>query len=146
MPDPAVQNYKNHSRYVVGYHGLTFFILVINLVWSLYALIRTFSPDSVVRLLLALGLLLLFFYARRFVLTVQDRVIRLEMVLRLNQLLPADLKPRVSEFTLGQLIALRFAGDEELPGLARKVLTEKLTDRNAIKRLVKNWKADFLRV
>ena len=47
--------------------------------------------------------------------------------------------------TVGQLVALRFASDEELPELARKVLDEKLTDRKAIKKMVRNWQADFLR-
>ncbi|HEX6463482.1 MAG TPA: DUF6526 family protein, partial [Vicinamibacterales bacterium] len=65
--------------------------------------------------------------------------------LRLRQLLPPDLAPRVEEFTVGQLIALRFASDAELPGLARKVLDEKLEDRKAIKMLIKNWKGDVLR-
>jgi hypothetical protein len=76
---------------------------------------------------------------------VQDRVIRLEMRLRLQQVLPANLRERIPEFTVSQLVALRFASDDELPGLARKVLEEKLTDRKAIKRLVQNWQADLLR-
>jgi len=60
-------------------------------------------------------------------------------------LLPADLQPRMGEFSVGQLISLRFASDAELAVLARKVLDEKLTDRKAIKQMVKNWKADELR-
>ena len=75
----------------------------------------------------------------------QDRVIRLEMRLRMQQLLPADLRPRIPEFSVGQLVALRFASDQELPELARKVLDEKIEDRKAIKKLVKNWQPDFLR-
>ena len=77
--------------------------------------------------------------------TVQDRVIRLEMRLRLVELLPADLKPRIPDFTVAQLISMRFASDAELPALARKVLDDKLTDRKAIKQLVKDWQADNLR-
>ena len=67
------------------------------------------------------------------------------MRLRLQQILPADLKPRILEFTKNQLIALRFASDAELPQLARKTLDENLTDRAAIKKLVQNWQADELR-
>jgi hypothetical protein len=63
----------------------------------------------------------------------------------MRALLPADLQPRISEFTVKQLVALRFAGDEELPGLARKVLDEKIQDQKAIKKMVRNWRADYQR-
>jgi hypothetical protein len=76
---------------------------------------------------------------------VQDRVIRLEMQLRLQQLLPQDLRPRMREFTVNQLVSLRFASDAELPALARKVLDEKLNDRKAIKKLIRDWQPDYLR-
>jgi hypothetical protein len=91
------------------------------------------------------ALLLLALYARTFALTVQDRVIRLEMQLRLQNLLPADLHPRIPEFTTSQLVALRFASDSELPDLARKVLAEKLSERKAIKQLIRDWQPDNLR-
>jgi hypothetical protein len=76
---------------------------------------------------------------------VQDRVIRLEMRLRLERLLAPELRSRIPEFTVAQLISLRFASDGELPALARQVLDENLTDRKAIKRRIKNWQPDFLR-
>jgi len=96
-------------------------------------------------LLVALALLLLAFTLRVMVLTVQDRAIRLEMRLRMQQLLPAEIRPRIPDFTVGQLVALRFASDAELPDLARKVLQDKLTDRKAIKQLVRDWQPDFVR-
>jgi hypothetical protein len=67
------------------------------------------------------------------------------MRLRLAGLLPAELQSRICEFTLDQLISLRFASDAELPALARKVLDDKMNDRKAIKQLVKDWQADWLR-
>jgi hypothetical protein len=76
---------------------------------------------------------------------VQDRLIRLEERLRYERTLPADMKPRIGEFTVEQLVSLRFASDAELPALARKVLDEKMTERKAIKQMVKSWKPDFLR-
>jgi hypothetical protein len=100
---------------------------------------------SALSVLLAAALVMLFFYARIFALTVQDRVIRLEMRLRLVGLLPPDLQPRIGEFTVAQLVSLRFASDEELPELARQVLQENLSDRKVIKRRIKKWQADFLR-
>jgi hypothetical protein len=76
---------------------------------------------------------------------VQDRVIRLEERLRYERVLPADLKARSGELNIGQIVSLRFASDAELPALAKKVLDEKLTERKAIKQLVKSWKPDYLR-
>jgi hypothetical protein len=99
----------------------------------------------VISLLLAIAFILAALYGRLFALTVQDRVIRLEMRLRMMQLLPADLRTRIPEFTVNQLVALRFASDGELPALARKVLDEKLTDRKTIKQMIQNWEPDFLR-
>jgi len=93
---------------------------------------------------LATALLMIFFWARLFALRVQDRVIRLEMHLRVANLAP-DLSARFGEFTLNQLCAMRFASDAELPELARKVLSEKLDDRTAIKKMVRDWQADHAR-
>ncbi len=75
----------------------------------------------------------------------QNRLIRLEMRLRLAKLLPADLQSRIGEFTVSQLISMRFASDAEMPELARKVLDEKMNERKAIKQMVKDWQADWLR-
>ena len=146
MEKPYNQNFENHGRVITAYHRVAFPIFALNLLWSLYRAVRSFSVESVLSLLLAAAFLILFFYARIFALTVQDRVIRLEMTLRLAQLLRPDLRPRVGEFTLDQLIALRFASDEELPELARRVLAEKLIDRKTIKKMIRAWKPDFLRV
>jgi hypothetical protein len=141
------QNFSNHGRLVPAYHFFAFGVFALNLLWAAYRLIASrLSLDSLVGLLLAAGLLVLFFYTRVFALTAQDRVIRLEERLRYERLLPADLKPRIGDFTLDQLISLRFASDAELAELARAVLNEKLTERKAIKQRIKSWKADYLRV
>ncbi len=144
--EPKPQTFENHARIVFGYHRLGLGIVIVNLGWSIYKVIRAFSFDTVDGLLVAILLFLIFFYARTFALTAQDRVIRLEMTVRLKELLPEDLRSRIKEFKAGQLIALRFASDEELPELARKVLADNLTDRKAIKKMIKNWKPDYLRV
>ena len=139
------QTYENHSRTVPLYHQVAFPILALNLLYGVYRAVRSFSLETAMGALVAVALLILFFYARIFALTVQDRVIRLEMTLRMERLLPADLRGRGHEFTPGQLVALRFAGDEELAELARKVLGENLQDKKAIKRMIKNWRPDTLR-
>jgi hypothetical protein len=139
------QNFQHHARLVPAFHFVTLPILLANFIWSIYRLVKAVSVGSVMGLLVALALLLLAFSLRVMVLTVQDRLIRLEMRLRLQQLLPADLRPRIPEFNVSQLVSLRFAGDAELPDLARKVLQDKLTNRKAIKQLIRDWQADFVR-
>jgi hypothetical protein len=139
------QNFENHAKLVPPFHFVVLPIFLLNIGWSIYRVVHAFSANSVIALLVAVALLLLAFTSRIFALTVQDRVIRLEMELRLQRALPADLIARIPEFTVGQLVALRFASDAELPDLTRKVLDEKLTDRKAIKKLVRNWRPDFLR-
>lgn len=145
MAESKPQTYENHARFVPTYHVVAFVFLVINAIWSIFRLIREPSFDTAVNLLLAAALLLLFFHLRVFPLTVQDRVIRLEMRLRLERVLPADLQARIGELTTGQLVALRFAGDAELPELVREVLDGKLAGRKEIKLKIKDWQPDHLR-
>jgi hypothetical protein len=140
-----VQNFKNHNKFVPAFHFFVVPIFLVNIVWSIEKLVHAFSEGTVVSLLVAVALLVLAFSTRIMALTVQDRVIRLEMRLRLKEVLPADLRSRVGEFTVGQLVSMRFASDAELPDLARKVLQDKITDRKAIKQLVRDWQPDFLR-
>ena len=139
------QNFQNHAKLVPLFHFFVLPVFGINVVWSIVHCVRHFSLGSAFGVLLALAFALGALYARLFALAVQDRVIRLEMRLRLQELLPAELRVRIPEFTAGQLIALRFASDGELPALARKVLDEKLTDRKAIKKMVQKWEPDYLR-
>ncbi len=120
-------------------------VFMINFVWRLVQLKDGITFASIMNVLLATAFVILVFYARVFSLTVQDRVIRLEMRLRLERALSPDLRSRIAEFTVPQLVSLRFASDQELPLLAQQVLDEKLNDRKTIKRRIKDWQADFLR-
>jgi hypothetical protein len=92
------QNFENHAKLVPGFHVAVLGIFTINLGWSLYRVAHTFSAESVISLLLAIALMLLAFYSRIFALTVQDRVIRLEMRLRMMRVLPGVLRARIPEF------------------------------------------------
>jgi Family of unknown function (DUF6526) len=139
------QNFENHTRLVAAWHFVAAPILLLNLGVSIHNVVKDQSFNNIVLLLLAIALLILWAFSRLFALTVQDRVIRLEMRLRLAELLPAEMQPRIPEFTVGQLVSLRFASDEELPSLAKKVLDEKINDRKAIKKMIKNWQPDELR-
>lgn len=141
------QSYQNHRKFVPGFHFLTFGLLVVNLAWAIWRLFSGSLPlaDRGMAVLLAVALLLLAWYVRIFPLRVQDRVIRLEERLRLTQILPPDLAPRIGELSAGQLLALRFASDEEVPELTRRVLDEKIRSREEIKKLIRNWRPDHLR-
>lgn len=140
------QSYANHGKIVPLYHGLTFGLLLINLGWSGWQLFRSFSGAALVAFLLAVGLIFVTLYARVFAVGVQDRVIRLEERLRMEHLFEGDLKARITDFTTEQLIGLRFASDDELPALARRVLAEGIADRKTIKQAVKSWRPDHQRV
>ena len=140
------QNFANHAKFVPTYHFFVVPVFVINFVWSLVRLWKLgFSFAGIFGVILAAALVILAFQARMFALGVQDRVIRLEERLRYAQVLPADLQARCAELTIGQIVAMRFASDAELPTLARKVLDEKVTERKAIKKLIKCWRPDYLR-
>jgi hypothetical protein len=141
----VTQSFENHVKIVPAFHFFVLPVFAINLGWSIYRVWHTLSFGAVISLLLAAAFILLAFCGRIFALTVQDRVIRLEMQLRLQRILPPDLQARISEFSVAQLVSMRFASDAELPELARKVMDERLTDRKAIKKLVRNWQPDLLR-
>ena len=144
MPNQP-QSFENHAMVVPGYHYAAFGLVAINLLWNLYQTAVAFSPGQLVSLLAAVALVMTLVYARIFALKAQDRLIRLEMRLRLAALAP-DLASRFGEFTVNQVCSLRFASDGELPELARRVLSERLDDRKAIKRQIRDWQGDYWRV
>jgi hypothetical protein len=142
----ADQSFRNHRRIYPLYHLFTLPILIANVVASVVQLWHGVTWGTVLNVLVALALVGLALSARVFALTVQNRVIRLEMRLRLVALLPIELHPRIPDLTLDQLVALRFASDAELPGLVGKVLQENTGNRTTIKKMVSDWQADHLRV
>ncbi len=143
--ETRTQNYQNHAKFVPLFHFVAVPILILNFVLAVSRAVRQPGWDAALTVLVGAALVITIFVARVFALRVQDRVIRLEMRLRLRELLPPDLIPRIAEFTPAQLVALRFAGDRELPALARRVLDERLQDKKAIKQMITDWQADHLR-
>jgi hypothetical protein len=139
------QNYKNHARYLPAFHFFVVPVLIVNVAIAIRRLAMVPALGTLWGLVFAAGLLMLGLLSRVQALSVQDRVIRLEMRLRLRELLPADLHRRIHELTPRQLVAMRFASDEELPELTREVLAGNLSTTKAIKMRVKNWQADLLR-
>ncbi len=146
MAEQTLQTFKSHTKNVPLFHFVALPILLLNVIWSLVRAATDFSADTAIGIVVAFALLIVAFFARVFALGAQDRVIRLEERLRMQHLLPDDLKPRINDFTTNQMIALRFASDAELPDLARKVLDENIGERKAIKQLIKTWRADYQRL
>lgn len=140
-----VQTYKNHTRLLPPFHFFVIPVLLLNFANEIRHALRNPSEGAALTAVVAAALLMLGFLSRVQAVTVQDRVIRLEMRLRLRQALPADLHGRINDLTHRQLVALRFASDAELPELVREVLDGKLTTGKEIKLRVKNWQADWLR-
>jgi hypothetical protein len=145
MAEKVPQTYQNHTRYLPVFHFVVLPLLLVYFIGTIYVAVTTRSLLAHLDMVLAVALILLALSARMMAVTVQNRVIRLEERLRMRALLPADLQPRIDEFTMPQLVALRFAGDEELPALAREVLEKHIEDRNVIKQKVTRWRADDLR-
>ncbi len=139
------QDYKNHTRLFPLFHFFVAPILLINVLVEVRHVYYDASRHNLWTLVLAIGLVALALSARLMALTVQDRVIRMEMRQRLGGCLPAELHGRAGELTPRQLVALRFASDAELPDLVREVLAGKLATTKDIKLRVKNWQADWLR-
>ena len=139
------QSYKNHARWLPAFHFFVIPVLLINFLLAIRHLIQIPDLTMLWGVVLAAALLTLGFLSRTQALSVQDRVIRLEMRLRLRDLLPPDLKSRIYELTPRQLVAMRFASDQEMPELAREVLAGNLPTTKAIKMRVKNWQPDLLR-
>jgi hypothetical protein len=141
----AEQSFQSHAKWVPPFHFFVLPVLLINIGFQIYWCVKAFTIGGVLSVLVAVALFVGMVMARVMAMKVQDRVIRLEERLRFERVLPADLHPRIGEFTTNQLVALRFASNAELPELARKVLEEKVKDRKEIKRMIKTWRPDFAR-
>jgi Family of unknown function (DUF6526) len=140
-----VQTYKNHPRLLPAYHFFVLPVLLLNVLNEVRRAWRNPSEGSLFVVVVAAALFTLAYLSRTQTLTVQDRVIRLEMRLRLERILPPELQTRIQDLTHRQLVALRFASDAELPVLVREILDGKLTTGKEIKLRVKNWQGDWLR-
>jgi hypothetical protein len=140
------QTYATHRRYIPAFHFFVLPVLFANIVLTLVRLVRYPGGDTAWSAIVALALGVGIVYARFMPLRAQDRIIRFEERNRLERLLPGDLRSRIDELTARQLIALRFAPDEEVPDLTRRALGGDLKGAGDIKRAVKNWRGDYLRV
>jgi uncharacterized membrane protein YciS (DUF1049 family) len=142
----AEQSFQSHAKWLPPFHFFVLPVLLINLGFSIYWCVKaSFTVSGVLSVVFAAALFVGMVMARVAAMKVQDRVIRIEERIRFERVLPADMQARIGEFTIDQLVALRFASNAELPELARRVLEEKVNDRKAIKRMIKTWRPDLAR-
>ncbi len=145
MPAEKSQSYSNHAQYDPMWHFVAFPIVMIGFFVAVMHAFRTGDKDSIWNAVYSLGVLLAVFFARSQTLRVQNRVIRLEMRLRLREVLPAAMHARIVELTPSQLVGLRFASNAELPGLVERCLKGELPHGGAVKKEVRDWQSDWLR-
>jgi hypothetical protein len=141
------QNYKNHRRFIPLYHYFLAALIVLILIGSfvnLYKSIgdheRIYSADLIV--CISIALILCYFFMRGFALKAQDRAIQSQENLRHYVLTGKLLDNRLH---VKQIVALRFAPDEELKELAKKAAENNMKPEE-IKKAIKNWKGDHYRV
>ena len=142
----AEQNYSNHTRWNQLFHFVVQPLLVLNFLSHLVRFIMAPSYALGFWTLLGITLILLAISARLQALKAQDRLIRLEERLRYKEVLTPELAAKASNLRVGQIIALRFASDAELPGLVERTLNGEFAKTKEIKQAIKDWRADYLRV
>lgn len=142
------QNYQNHTRYYPFHHFILSPLTLIYLGWTIARMDFSTSDSistSIYHLVGAVILVLLPFLARIYAITTQNRIILMEMSLRYFHLTGSPFSSMENQLKLSQIIALRFASDEELLPLMEKAIKEKLKPKE-IKLMIKNWKGDYRRV
>lgn len=144
MPDTPAQSYARHARYVPFFHFFAVPVLVINAIVRIVATVRRPGLDGAWAAVVGIALLVAVIVLRVMTLTVQDRVIRGEETLRLGRLMPTRAAD-IARLTPGNLVALRFACDAEVPGLVDRILAGEITTRKDIKAAVRTWRPDHLR-
>ena len=140
------QTFANHTRWQPPIHYFVLPVMLINVIWSIVVFVKTPDRNSGWWIVVSLALLVLVFFVRLNPLKAQDRLIRLEEKLRYQQILSSALCQQTSALDPGQIIALRFAGDDELEELVSAVLAGKFSKNSEIKRAIKHWRADTFRV
>jgi Family of unknown function (DUF6526) len=145
MADIKAQDLKNHARFDPLYHLLMMPVALITVLVAAYQITQRQKLADAWFFILSIAILIAFLKIRTYALKVQDRVIRLEERLRMERLLPENLKARIGELNVSQIVGLRFASDAELPGLVEKTLANGWSNKE-IKQNIVNWRPDYLRV
>ena len=141
-----IQTYRNHARFHPPFHFVLAPIVLIHFFWTAKVFYASPTWYTGEMLMLAVGLVIMAFLTRISALAAQDRTIRLEERLRFERLLAPDVAARAGDLKVGQIVALRFASDGEVPGLVSQLLSGKLTTQKEIKQAIVNWRPDYCRV
>ena len=140
------QNCKNHPRFVIGFHGVLSILLVAGLIGSAMNLFSSFHNSNLYSasliMLLFVCCAIMYAFVRMFPLKAQDRAIRAEENFRYYLITG---KPFPAGLRMGQVIALRFASEEEFPALTDRALKDNLSPVE-IKKAIQKWKGDYHRV
>ena len=139
------QSFKSHTAWAPLYHFIGVPITLLNVFVALRHAWYVGGRYAWWNVIFAFGVAAGIGVARVMVLAVQDRVIRLEMRLRLRELLPAAMHADIGRLTVRQLVGLRFAGDAELPGLVQRVLKGEFAGQKDIKAAITDWQPDWQR-
>ena len=140
------QTFSTHRRFIPAFHFFALPVLLVNMFVVGYQFWRDPRLVNAWAVLVAIALAIGISWSRFMPLRAQDRIIRLEERTRLERLLPGDLRGRIGELTERQLIAIRFAPDNEVPDLTRRALSGELKSPGDIKRAIKDWRGDYFRV
>ena len=145
MAERSPQTLANHARLDPPFHYFVLPVFAISWIISVVLAVRHPGFLHVWIVIFNTALILAVTRIRQYSLKLQDRVIRLEERLRLGTLLPDSLRPQIAKLSERQLIALRFASDEELPALVDRTLSADLAPAD-IKKAIKSWRPDYWRV
>lgn len=140
------QSFASHRRWIPIWHFFALPVLIINVFVVAVNYVKDPRLVNGWAVIVAIALAVGIFISRYMPLRAQDRIIRLEERARLERVLPGDLRGRVGELTPAQLVAIRFAADDEVPDLTRRTLNGELKSQGDIKRAIRTWRADTLRV
>jgi hypothetical protein len=144
----AIQDYKHHVRFYTAHHFVFYPTALVAIGACSYMAAMTENRHRLLWMALAGTLLLItwlsFMVRQHYALNNQNRIVRLEMRFRYYVLTQQRLEPLESKLSFGQIAALRFASDEELPGLVQRALNENLSP-DAIKKSIRVWLRDHMR-
>ena len=140
------QTFATHRRFIPSFHFFALPVLFLNVLVVAYQFVRDPRLITGWALLVSIALAVGISWSRFMPLRAQDRIIRLEERTRLERLLPGDMRGRIGELTERQLVAIRFAPDNEVPDLTRRALSGELKSPVDIKRAIRDWRADHFRV
>jgi hypothetical protein len=140
------QNFANHTRWHAPFHFFVLPVMLINVIWSIVVFVK--APDWNLGwwVIVSLALAMLTTFVRTYSLKVQDRIIRLEERLRYQQLLSPAVFQQADALRPAQIVALRFASDQELEQLVSQAVAGKFAKSKDLKQAIRSWRADTFRV